>query len=1207
MLDKEIAVSLGAQNVHWRNITISRYDTLWRFIFTVYDGNDVYSIPSGSAIVLIGRKPDDTVFMYSGELVDGKAVVICGDQLSSSSGAVKCELRITEISGIVSSANFILDVEASPSSGFTLSKNDFTALDQLVSRAASASAAIGNTAEVVAGINSEIESLKSLVGSPLKAATISAMTDHDRIYVYTGSETGYVSGNWYYWNGASWTSGGVYNAVAVNTDTSLSVADMAADAKSVGDAIRTDTTLSIADRAADAGVVGEALRSNSVDYAFTIVRGAISSSTGGNTSSTTRLRTQEYLPVTTSWGTVVHIPEGMEATIFVYSTAAQSGYEGLYNGTATWATKAGDNVLTGLKGKYIRVVLRFDNNATIVVADAANVKIYKLTELDPTLSKPGMGADAGALGDVLESAVVFRARLYGTDDLNDIKQSGYYYWVTSASEGDYPNNIPGQITLGGVLVAANPAGNRVIQIIVARDGTVFSRMWITSISAWGEWKTSLTKDRGLSIMRRLVGVPAPDQDSEADEEEPTTGDDLDNVTEIGIYYYSTANLPAHTPSNVGGVLIVFDAIPSASNYKVQVVSDGGSLHYRHRISSGWTDWTEVGNANAAKYFGGYTEDISGKVVFEQGAINSKTGANYSSSYHLYDYRIRTQSDYKTPVNGLRYYLDDEDFKFYAMIYDDSGTFLRAVGWMEAGSSVAVEYGCQVRFVVAKTDDTAITPADAPAILCSTLEEAAAMVADLPELILTDDPDEEKGAGDITKDQAVNLRYRFFGETGVCNVKWQGQSSTRYPKKNYTIKFSSGFDSGKFDGWTKWMDFLKAWKQKNRINTPDESREKRIWRLDGDAIKRDTTTDYSWGNRKKYVAKANWIDPSMARNVVSARLWSQIVATRRNKSGNLANATNGGAVDGFPIHVTINGQSQGLFTLNIPKDENLFDMGDGAYEYVVSAEINAGTSSNAKRANWLVTCNDASLYDDGNSAYAIEYPDVYDDAGLPDPEDPSKQAMFGAVRDSLNAAIAAAMDAHEDWETECADYVDIDSVIDYYIFACCIAAEDAMSKNILYGTYDGQKWFMSAYDLDTTFGSNPYGSRWFDVESDRTRFGAAAEYNRETGNYVQSASRSRHRLFHLVHRYSRAKLVERYRELRATVLSERNVWYEFATFIQNISQARYDENNKLWPTMMGTAIANLHQFMEYYRMHCAYLDEEIEELAETLPQDETEED
>ena len=61
------------------------------------------------------------------------------------------------------------------------------------------------------------------------------MTDTDKIYVYVGSETGYINGNWYYYDGTAWVSGGVYNAVAFTTDTTLTISGAAADAKVTGD------------------------------------------------------------------------------------------------------------------------------------------------------------------------------------------------------------------------------------------------------------------------------------------------------------------------------------------------------------------------------------------------------------------------------------------------------------------------------------------------------------------------------------------------------------------------------------------------------------------------------------------------------------------------------------------------------------------------------------------------------------------------------------------------------------------------------------------------------------------------------------------------------------------------------------------------------------------------------------------------------------
>ena len=68
-------------------------------------------------------------------------------------------------------------------------------------------------------------------GSPLTASSTAGMTDTDKVYVNT------TDGNWYYYDGTEWTEGGVYNAVAFDTDTTLSVSGAAADAKAVGDEI----------------------------------------------------------------------------------------------------------------------------------------------------------------------------------------------------------------------------------------------------------------------------------------------------------------------------------------------------------------------------------------------------------------------------------------------------------------------------------------------------------------------------------------------------------------------------------------------------------------------------------------------------------------------------------------------------------------------------------------------------------------------------------------------------------------------------------------------------------------------------------------------------------------------------------------------------------------------------------------------------------
>jgi hypothetical protein len=44
------------------------------------------------------------------------------------------------------------------------------------------------------------------------------MSDTTKVYVYTGSETGYTYGDWYYYDGEDWVSGGEYASTALYTD-----------------------------------------------------------------------------------------------------------------------------------------------------------------------------------------------------------------------------------------------------------------------------------------------------------------------------------------------------------------------------------------------------------------------------------------------------------------------------------------------------------------------------------------------------------------------------------------------------------------------------------------------------------------------------------------------------------------------------------------------------------------------------------------------------------------------------------------------------------------------------------------------------------------------------------------------------------------------------------------------------------------------------
>lgn len=55
----------------------------------------------------------------------------------------------------------------------------------------------------------------SAIATPKAVSLGSQMTDITKIYIYTGAEGGYTSGNWYYHNDSAWVSGGVYQASGI--------------------------------------------------------------------------------------------------------------------------------------------------------------------------------------------------------------------------------------------------------------------------------------------------------------------------------------------------------------------------------------------------------------------------------------------------------------------------------------------------------------------------------------------------------------------------------------------------------------------------------------------------------------------------------------------------------------------------------------------------------------------------------------------------------------------------------------------------------------------------------------------------------------------------------------------------------------------------------------------------------------------------------
>lgn len=187
------------------------------------------ALPAGSTVALTGTKPDGAVYSASGTLADNVATFNEDEQLTAVAGEWDAKVEVTNSGNLIATGRIKFVIDADPSGGNIPSDSQ---LD-------------GYIAEMLSMLDA---GKAEAYGSPLVASTVAGMIDQSRVYVYTGSETGYTAGNWYYWNGSAWTSGGVYNSVAINTDTTLSVAGMAADAKATGEALNgLDTRLDAAE------------------------------------------------------------------------------------------------------------------------------------------------------------------------------------------------------------------------------------------------------------------------------------------------------------------------------------------------------------------------------------------------------------------------------------------------------------------------------------------------------------------------------------------------------------------------------------------------------------------------------------------------------------------------------------------------------------------------------------------------------------------------------------------------------------------------------------------------------------------------------------------------------------------------------------------------------------------------------------------------
>ena len=327
------------------------------------------------------------------------------------------------------------------------------------------------------------------------------------------------------------------------------------------------------------------------------------------------------------------------------------------------------------------------------------------------------------------------------------------------------------------------------------------------------------------------------------------------------------------------------------------------------------------------------------------------------------------------------------------------------------------------------------------------------------------------------------------------IKVQGSSSLVYDKKNYTINF---YENDSFEKKSK-VDMEKG-----------------------------------WGKQSKYNLKANWIDKTHSRNIVSARIAGRI----QEKYGVLNELPNHGSIDGFPVEVYINNDFLGLYTWNIPKDAWMWNIDEENPNHIVLEGI------------WYTEYTNFKTKLDGFDGTGWEA-----EAGTPNKETVDN---FNRLVDFINNS------SDEEFVRDFDKYIDKNSSLNYLMMLYLIEGIDNTGKNMLLLTYDnGKKWYPCLYDLDSTWGT------WTDGKLSESYLILPEQ---------EIADHSKNNLITRMVKIMPNEISNRWFSLRKDVFSKDNILNEFNLFLESIPQEVFRKEQDRWKDIPGFGMEQIEEFI-----------------------------
>lgn len=328
--------------------------------------------------------------------------------------------------------------------------------------------------------------------------------------------------------------------------------------------------------------------------------------------------------------------------------------------------------------------------------------------------------------------------------------------------------------------------------------------------------------------------------------------------------------------------------------------------------------------------------------------------------------------------------------------------------------------------------------------------------------------------------------------GYVKLNWQGNSTLNWSKKSYTLKFFSDPEA---------------------------------------TVKLNLKPMPNFYSSNKFTAKADYVDRFHVRNGYGAWLFKEIMQTRKNLPSFFKSMNNFGEVQIMPINILYRGKisynyNYGIYTLQTKKSNDLYGM-----DKTKPNDIAIQGIDNTEGARW----NKDTVTFDPNG-------DVGDFELISDSD---KQQNVQAAINRLASFINSSTD--DDFKAKLDQYIDIDSLCDLVISAQLTQNYDTIDgKNTTYVTHDGLKWYIQAYDMDSTLGTS-----WQPGSSQ--------------DDDVQILSNPKNKLLIRFLKLFHNAIKTRFNEIDSTgVIAPFRMQEKFKSMADAIGEYNFEQDNAVWP-------------------------------------------